>query len=159
VPGLQLGNPIPQIASRAHQFALIRSITHPDSTHTVAMHYMMTGQRHRRPATNPMNAPDDFPCFGAVMQKLRPSATPLPSGISLNAPGLEIPLGHIFPGFFAGFLGSGFDPMFVTDDPSADDFAPIRRVEGRERTILDRRSNLLSQLDAFRVRHDFDPPV
>src|SRR5262245_39385540 len=52
VPGLQLGNPIPQIASRAHQFALIRSITHPDSTHTVAMHYMMTGQRHRRPATN-----------------------------------------------------------------------------------------------------------
>jgi uncharacterized protein (DUF1501 family) len=123
------------------------------------MHYMMTGQRHRRPETNPMNAADDFPCFGAVMQKLRPSPTPLPAGISLNAPGLEIPLGHIFPGFFAGFLGSGFDPMFVTDDPSADDFAPIRRVAGAEREMLDRRASLLSQLDAFRARHDFNPRV
>jgi len=159
VAGLQLGDPIPQIAARAHQFALIRSVTHPDSTHTVAMHYMMTGQRHRRPATNPMNAPDDFPCFGAVMQKLQPSTTPLPSGISLNAPGLEIPLGHIFPGFFAGFLGSGFDPMFVTDDPAKDDFAPIRRAEGNERLILDRRADLLNQLDAFRGRHEFDPRV
>jgi len=159
VPGLQLGDPIPKIAARAHQFALIRSVTHPDSTHTIAMHYMMTGQRHRRPDTNPMNAPDDFPCFGAVMQKLRPSSTPLPSGISLNAPGLEIPLGHIFPGFFAGFLGSGFDPMFVTDDPAAEDFAPIRKVAGKERDVLDRRAILLSQLDAFRARHEFDPRV
>src|SRR5262245_37254330 len=33
VPGLQLGDPIPQIAARAHQFALVRSVTHPDSTH------------------------------------------------------------------------------------------------------------------------------
>jgi len=39
------------------------------------------------------------------MQKLRPSKTALPTGISLNAPGNEIPSGHIFPGYFAGFLG------------------------------------------------------
>ena len=30
-----------------------------------------------------------------------PFYAPLPAGISLNAPGNEIPSGHIFPGFFA----------------------------------------------------------
>ena len=138
---------------------LIRSVTHPDSTHTIAMHYMMTGQRHRRPATNPMNAPDDFPCFGAVMQKAAAQRHSAAIGNQSHCAGLEIPLGHIFPGFFAGFLGSGFDPMFITDDPSAEDFAPIRKVNGKERDVLDRRANLLSQLDAFRTRHDFDPHV
>ena len=49
VPGTQFGEHIPKIAGMADRFALIRSVTHPDSTHTVAMHYMQTGVRHRRP--------------------------------------------------------------------------------------------------------------
>ncbi|MBC7854289.1 MAG: DUF1501 domain-containing protein, partial [Pirellulaceae bacterium] len=80
VPGTFFGEHIPRTAKLAHKFALIRSMTHPDATHTVAMHYMLTGQRHRRPATNPTNLPDDFPCFGAAMNKVRPSKSPLPSG-------------------------------------------------------------------------------
>jgi hypothetical protein len=159
VPGTQLGNLIPRIAARAHRYALVRSVTHPDSTHTIAMHYMMTGHRHRRPESNPMNAPDDFPCFGAVMQKLRPGIGSLPAGISLNAPGLEIPLGHVFPGYFAGFLGSGYDPMFVTADPALPDFAPIQRIDPSARPDLQRRVALLEELDAFRHRHSFDPIV
>jgi hypothetical protein len=159
VPGTLLGDPIPMIAARAHKFALVRSVTHPDSTHTIAMHYMMTGYRHRRPATNPMNAPDDFPCFGAVVKKLRPSVGSLPSGISLNAPGLEVPLGHIFPGFFAGFLGSGFDPMFVTEDPAAENFRAVQQVEGEALQQLHRRAELLDELDAFRRQQDFDQRV
>lgn len=159
VSGTHLGDPIPQIAARAHRFALVRSVTHPDSTHTIAMHYMLTGYRHRRPATNPMNAPDDFPCFGAVIKKLRPGAGSLPSGISLNSPGLEIPLGHIFPGYFAGFLGSGYDPLFITEDPARDDFQPIREAPAEASDQLDRRTRLLDQLDKFRGRYDFDPGV
>src|SRR5262249_52811748 len=67
VPDLFVGEHLPELAQRAHRYALIRSLTHPDNTHTVAMHYMLSGVRHARPATNPQNAPDDFPCFGAVM--------------------------------------------------------------------------------------------
>ena len=62
VPGLFVGEHIPRLAMVADQYALIRSVTHPDNIHTVAMHYMLTGVRHARPATNPQNAPDDFPC-------------------------------------------------------------------------------------------------
>ena len=154
VPGTLLGEHIPRIAQVAHRFALLRSVTHPDATHTVAQHYMMTGVRHRRPNTNPTNLPDDFPCFGAVMNRLCPSNAPVPSGVSLNAPGNEIPSGHIFPGFFAGFLGRNYDPMFISDNPAKPDFNPfpISEEVGRER-ILERKT-LLGELDRFRTRLD-----
>jgi hypothetical protein len=154
VPGTQFGEHIPRTAQMADRFALIRSVTHPDSTHTVAMHYMQTGVRHRRPNTNPTNLPDDFPCFGATMNLLNREPSVLPAGISLNAPGNEIPSGHIFPGFFAGFIGRHYDPMFVTDDPSKPDFNPFPIAGGLARARVDRRASLLGRLDQLRRRLD-----
>ncbi|MBC7851968.1 MAG: DUF1501 domain-containing protein [Pirellulaceae bacterium] len=154
VPGTFFGEHIPLTAKLAHKFALIRSMTHPDATHTVAMHYMLTGQRHRRPATNPTNLPDDFPCYGAAVNRLRPSMSPLPSGISLNAPGNEIPSGHIFPGFFAGFLGRGYDPMFIGSNPASEKFDPFPMTGGAPRERLRQREDLARQLDGLRARLD-----
>lgn len=159
VPGTFLSEHIPRTAKLAHRFALVRSVTHPDSTHTVAMHYMLTGQRHRRPATNPTNLPDDFPCYGAAMNRLRASSTPLPSGISLNAPGNEIPSGHIFPGFFAGFLGRSYDPMFVTANPAAAEFDPFPTAGGATKERVFDRKPLVTQLDRLRARLDSDVSV
>jgi hypothetical protein len=152
VPGTWLSEHIPRTAKLADRFALVRSVTHPDSTHTVAMHYMLTGQRHRRPTTNPTNLPDDFPCYGAAINRLRPSRTPLPAGISLNAPGNEIPSGHIFPGFFAGFLGRGYDPMFVTDSPASEKFNPFPIAGGEARERLLARESLIEDLDRLGTR-------
>lgn len=159
VPGTFFGEHIPKTAKLAHRFALVRSVTHPDSTHTVAMHYMLTGQRHRRPNTNPTNLPDDFPCYGSVVNRFRPSKSPLPSGISLNSPGNEIPSGHIFPGFFAGFLGHGFDPMFVTDNPASQQFDPFPLAGGATRERIRERESLVSQLDRLRSRLDADESI
>lgn len=131
VPGLQFGEHLPRTAQQAHRLAVIRSVTHPDNTHTVAMHYMLTGTRHAEPSTNPQNKPSDFPTFGAVLRYLRPGAGPLPAGISLNAPANQVSANnHIFPGFFAGFLGRAYDPLFVADDPSRPDFRPFPAAEG-----------------------------
>lgn len=154
VPGTQFGEHIPRTAQMADQFALIRSVTHPDSTHTVAMHYMQTGVRHRRPNTNPTNLPDDFPCFGATMNLMNREPSVLPDGISLNAPGNEIPSGHIFPGFFAGFIGRQHDPMFVTDDPSQPGFSPVPAVPGLAAARVKERTSLLDRLDHLRRRLD-----
>lgn len=156
VPGTFLSEHIPQIAKLAHQFALVRSMTHTDATHTVAMHYMLTGQRHRRPGTNPTNLPDDFPCHGAVVNRLRPSDSPLPSGITLNGPGNEIPSGHIFPGFFAGFLGHGYDPMFVTANPAKTPFDPFPIEGGVPRDRILERLPLMHKLDRLGQRLDLD---
>jgi hypothetical protein len=150
VPGTQFGEHIPRTAQMADRFAPIRSVTHPDSTHTVAMHYMQTGVRHRRPSTNPTNLPDDFPCFGATMNLLNYETSALPAGISLNAPGNEIPSGHIFP----GFIGRHHDPMFVTSDPSKADFNPFPIAGSLALTHVDRRASLLRRLDQLRRRLD-----
>src|SRR5688572_13406369 len=40
--GIQVGEHLPKTAAQAHRFSIIRSVTHPDDTHTVAMHYMLT---------------------------------------------------------------------------------------------------------------------
>ena len=71
VAGIEISEHLPRLARQAHQYTLVRSVTHPDNTHTVAMHYMLTGVRHARPDTNPQNAADDFPCFGAAVNAVR----------------------------------------------------------------------------------------
>ncbi len=155
VPGLSVGEHIPRLATLADRYTLIRSVTHPDNTHTVAMHYMLTGVRHARPATNPQNAPDDFPCFGAVVNHLgpggrgggkRPRTSMLPSAVSLNAPANQVSANnHIFPGFFAGQLGAGSDPMFVSQNANVPDFQPLPPLEGVDR--LPDRLRFLRALD------------
>jgi hypothetical protein len=148
VPGIHLGEHVPLIAEQAHRLALVRSVSHPDNTHTVAMHYMLTGVRHGRPNTNPQNQPDDFPTFGAVLQKLRSERGTLPAGISLNAPANQVSANnHIFPGFFAGFLGNTFDPMFVSQDPSRPEFQPFPVAEGEAGQRLLQRRPLLAAVD------------
>jgi hypothetical protein len=160
VPDLFVGEHLPELAQRAHRYALIRSVTHPDNTHTVAMHYMLSGVRHLRPATNPQNAPDDFPCFGAVMNYVdaqavrvsrrearRRAEAGLPAAVSLNAPANQISANnHIFPGFFAGFLGTAYDPLFVSQHANGPDFQPLPVVENRERLLA--RRDLLATVES-----------
>ena len=150
VPGIQVSEHIPRLAQLADRYLQIRSLTHPDNTHTVAMHYMLSGVRHRRPATNPQNAADDFPCFGAVANQMlrhRDSAKAgMPPSVSLNAPANQVSANnHIFPGFFAGFLGQEFDPLFVPQHANRPDFQPLPPIESSQR-LFDRRA-LLTQFD------------
>jgi hypothetical protein len=148
VPGLCLGEHVPRIARVADRLALLRAVAHPDNTHTVAMHYMLTGRRHAQPTTNPRNQPTDFPCFGAAVQHLRPGRAGLPSGISLNAPANQVSANnHIFPGFFAGILGSAYDPLFVAQDPSAPDFRPLPAADGEQAARLRTRHGLLATVE------------
>jgi hypothetical protein len=147
VPGMWLGEHIPKIARQAHRLALIRSVTHPDNTHTIAMHYMLTGHRHAQPNTNPQNQSSDFPTFGSVIERMRPGHG-LPAGISLNAPANQVAAGnHIFPGFFAGFLGRAYDPFFVSQDPSHADFRPMPALEGIEAANFGGRRSLLQVIE------------
>lgn len=141
VPGIHVGEHIPRLAVRADRFAQIRSVTHPDNTHTVAMHYMLSGVRHKRPETNPQNAADDFPCYGAVMNYVKSASQRrgMPHAVSLNAPANQVSANnHIFPGFFAGFLGNAWDPMFVPQSPHQADFQPLPAIDSPKRLVAGR---------------------
>lgn len=139
VPDVTISEHLPLLAQRTNLFTQIRSVTHADNTHTVAMHYMLTGMRHLRPTTNPQNAADDFPCFGAVMNYLdagrrAPSGFHLPAGVSLNSPANQVSANnHIFPGFFAGGLGAKFDPLFVSQSPDQSNFQPFSAISTPQR--------------------------
>lgn len=150
VAGIQVGEHIPRLAKIADRYALVRSVTHPDNTHTVAMHYMLTGVRHRRPRTNPQNAPDDFPCFGAVANhhwgNRKTGRSAIPPAVSLNAPANQVSANnHIFPGFFAGFLGNAYDPMFVSQHADRKDFRALPVLDSSRR-LLDR-NRLLAEFN------------
>lgn len=151
VAGISLGEHVPKIAKIADRLSILRSVQHPDNTHTVAMHYMLTGRRHAQPSTNPRALPTDFPTFGAVLQYLRPFGARLPAGISLNSPANQVSANnHIFPGFFAGTLGALYDPLFVSQDPSANDFRPMPIAEGEGLARLTEARRLRDSLDTER---------
>jgi len=164
VPGTHVCEHLPRLAGMTDQYAIVRSMSHPDNTHTVAMHYMLTGVRHVAPNTNPRNHPTDFPTFGAAMNYLSVRSTGfspsgerskgrttneesgLPRGVSLNAPANQVSAGNfIFPGFFAGFLGSAYDPLFVAQDPSSPEFQAIPASADADR-LAERRS-LLTEIN------------
>ncbi len=165
VPGIFVGEHIPRIARSAHRMALLRSVSHPDGRHAVAMHYMLTGHRHGQPNADQSRQPTDFPTYGAVMQYLRrPGRLGLPQGISLNAPGNQLSANNqVFPGFFAGFLGQAFDPLFVSADPSAPGFDPfvggalsLPQFDGRRRLLaaVDQRRRGLDRVACVHAFND-----
>jgi len=86
-----------------------------------------------------------------VVQKLERPRGPLPGGISLNAPANQTSANnHIFPGFFAGFLGRSYDPLFVPQDPTRPDFQPFPTVADGFRAQYRGRRNLLAEVDRQR---------
>jgi hypothetical protein len=149
VPGLQVGELMPRVARLTDRIAVLRAMSTNDNAHSSSGYWMLTGQPHQ-----PMNtenartgAPNDWPCLGAVVKKLRPGAG-LPAAVTLPE---EIwNTGHIvWPGQTAGWLGRKADPWLLTSDPSAPHFqvpelglpaeTPPLRLQGRE--------SLLSQVN------------
>jgi Protein of unknown function (DUF1501) len=109
---------LPRLAARADQLAIVRSMSHPEGNHLVAVHRVLTGQ----PST-PRGASDldrvasrnDFPCYAAALDYLRHRGDGIPSGVALPLKLIEGPL--TWPGQDAGFLGPRHDPWQLHLDP------------------------------------------
>jgi hypothetical protein len=141
VAGLQVGELMPRVARLTDRIAVLRAVSTNDNAHSSSGYWMLTGQPHQ-----PMNsenakpgAPNDWPCLGAVVKKLRP-------GGSLPAVTLPEEIWNtgriVWPGQTAGWLGRKADPWLLTCDPSSADFQvpelglpseiPPLRFQGRE---------------------------
>ncbi len=144
VPGLLFCEHLPMLAKQAHHFALVRSVYHSIGDHNAGAYYAMTGRSPLvggRLITSPSS--DDFPPFGSVLAKLRPTGHNLPDFV--HTPDWMSNNGSFLPGQGSGFLGGGFDP-FVTGDPSLPGYKipglelprelSLERV-GRRRELLD----------------------
>lgn len=149
VPGIQICEHLPRLAARADQLAIVRSMSHPEGNHLVAVHHVLTG----RPST-PRGASDldrvasrnDFPCYAAVMDYLRRRGDGIPSGVALPLKLIEGPL--TWPGQDAGFLGPRHDPWQLQLDPNRPDAedGSLSLPPGLDADRLHRRGHLLNQV-------------
>ncbi len=91
VPGTRFCEHMPQIARIADRLCVVRSMSHEDLDHGTAFYLSMTGRYHRRRSGNPLPSPDDHPCHGAVLQRVRPSTEFAQTAVHLNGPA-EVPI-------------------------------------------------------------------
>ena len=122
VPGIHITEHLLRLARHADQYAIIRSLSHRDSSHGSAGHAMLTG---RLPKVRGEVGPtaDDFPHYGSVLSRLRPSPHAIAPFVSL--PWLVSTSTNIVPGQNGSFLGRALDPLRL-ETPSGHDltFSP-----------------------------------
>ena len=119
VPGIRMCEHLPRLAARAGKLAIVRSMSHPEGNHLVAVHRVLTGQpSNPRGATDldRVASRDDFPCYAAVLDRVRRRTDGVPSGVALPTRLVEGPL--TWPGQDAGFLGPRHDPWQLRLDPN-----------------------------------------
>lgn len=120
LPGLHICEHLPQLAARAHKYALVRSLTHNDNNHLMSTHHVLTGELQPGGFFDKVASRDDWPCYSAALAYLRPRTDGIPSGVNLPTFLVEGPL--TWPGQHAGLLGPNYDPWQITGDPNKKDF-------------------------------------
>lgn len=122
LPGVQFSEHLAHSAPWMHECSLIRSVHHSvNNAHAAAVYAALTG--HDRGELGGGAKPDDHPAIGSVTGLVRPPVTPTVPYVSLPYVTKEGAGGPPQPGFFGGWLGQQYDPLFVLKDPNAADFS------------------------------------
>ena len=164
VTGTQICEHLPRLAARAHKYALVRSLSHKDNNHLMSTHHVLTGHLQPGAFFDKVASRDDWPCYSAGCEYLRPRSDGIPSGVNLPTFLMSAPL--TWPGQHAGFLGPKYDPWQIVGDPNNPDFRvdALTLAQGIDATRLDQRRGLLKAIDqqtvvaadigAFRMTED-----
>lgn len=119
--GYQMCEHLPQLARHAHLATIVRSMNHTvNNSHAAAVYASLTG--HDRGEQGGGTKSTDHPSLGAIMARVRPTAANVVPHVCLPYITKEGAGGPPQPGFFGGFLGHAYDPLFVLKDPNAPDF-------------------------------------
>jgi uncharacterized protein (DUF1501 family) len=148
LPGLHICEHLPRLAACADKYAVVRSLAHRESNHLVATHHLLTGYQQPGAFFDKVASRDDWPCYSAALDYLRPRRDGLPTGINLPTFLMEGPL--TWPGQYAGFLGPRHDPWQIAQDPNSPKFRvnSLRLPPGMEATHLSDRLSLLDEINA-----------
>jgi hypothetical protein len=113
VPGTLLCEHMPQLAQLADRYTILRSVCHDDLDHGSASYLALCGQFHPIKSSNPPAQPTDYPTYGAILKRVRPTSRFPYTAIHVNGPALTPT--QPAPGQFGGFLGREFDPLVLGD--------------------------------------------
>ena len=146
IPGVLFTEQTPNFASSANLFSVVRNLNSLNGSHGTADAIMMSGWQ--------INPNINYPCYGSVMAKLRGFRDEMPPFVQL---GNEVD--RKFFGGTAGYLGIGFNPFEVHDDPNNVDFT-VRDLTPPGGMNLDRvslRREALQAIDTFQRSLDTQP--
>ncbi len=136
VPGIQIGECFPKIASMFDKFTAIRSIVGCDGSHDAFQ--CMTGWRRRD-----LESLGGRPCIGAALSRLRGSIDPgIPAAVALAEKTRHVPWSF---GGDPGFLGPAYQP-FKPNGEGKDDLTLNNITLDR----LGDRKRLLRELDTLK---------
>ena len=159
IPGMMLSELFPQLARHGDKLCIVRSVTHPDRTHTSAGYTMLTGMPH--PLANSTSAtlirpgPLDHPHIGALLAKARQADQIAPVFASLPEVSRDAGV-NTYPGQDAGILGNVYAPFQIEANAERSAFllpdiflpADVSAERLRDRRLL------LDQLDGVRRASD-----
>lgn len=144
LPGLQVGELLPEMAKRADKYTVIRSVTtlNRPGDHAQAPLYWLTGNPRLTTGS------DEFPMYGSVVNKLRPGPSDLPTFVVLD----EIDV-HTHNALSRSFLGSAHSPFVM--QPLKDKDAVTKMLSPQlELPAFERNVDLLKTLDNRLRRQD-----
>ncbi len=155
VPGIQLGELLPEQARIMDRLAIVRTVRHGTGDHTKGNHWMLTG--FEGPAFNaPDNRRQRRPSMGAAVSMVRgPNATGMPAYVGV--PHLRGGTDNLF--HYSAYLGGRWNPFVVNSDPNEHDFGVRNLTLPGDLTLArvgDRRA-LADDLD--RMRRTFEPSM
>lgn len=168
VPGIDICEHLPRLATMADKYALVRSVSYPNSNHTPMIYYTLTGHPTERPEQdNDIRPPlrTDFPHVGSVVSTLRGGAGSIPPFVAIPDVAIRSSTSGEFKrarsplrGGSAGFLGAKFDALAVNGEPGSLDAVPALLPPAEvPRERFERRSDLLEVLNQrAAVSRDFD---
>ncbi len=138
VPGIRLGECLPQTAALMDRVALIRSVTSPLGEHQFGTHYMMTGYQ-----PTPVL---DYPSYGAVYSFLDQKTSVLPKNVAVpqfNVGGAGMDGG--------GYLPPHHRPFSVGGDPAKPDFQvrDLNYFPSLTTDRIDRRMEFIESMNRF----------
>ncbi|MEZ5940708.1 MAG: DUF1501 domain-containing protein [Planctomycetaceae bacterium] len=147
IPGYSICEHLPQLAARAHRYAVVRSLSHGDNNHLMSTHHVLTGEKQPGGFFDKVASRDDWPSYSSALSFLHPRTDGIPSGVNLPTFLQEGPL--TWPGQHAGFLGPNFDPWQIKGDPNSDDFRvdALTLASGVDQSRLSSRHSLLQEVN------------
>lgn len=140
IPGVRFSQYFVQQAKLANQLAVVRSISHPNSSHESSAHLTQTGYYLR----DRQNRENEMPAAGAVVARVRDA----------NAEGVPpyVAIPRTMRAGSAAYLGKGFNPFETGGDPSKKNFKVnnLALVKNMSLERLSQRRELLTSLDSVR---------
>ncbi len=118
--GIQISERLPDLAKVMDKVTLVRTLTHTMKNHNSASYYALTGHAPPLDDIRLRDTLDLRPAYGSMVDRLAPVGGELPTFVAYP---YVIADGSITPGQHASFLGKVHDPLLITRDPNAPDFA------------------------------------